>query len=418
MDNRSKQHHFVPQSLLKNFSIDNKRKRIFVFDKNSLESFPSSINKTGSEKFFHSIRLKELGIEFNFEEYFDIPDNTFSEIITKILNAGSLKTLEATERENLIFLTALQFLRTRKSRNQIIGISETLSGIAERIKEDFDVLDENISPPVDKLSEDQAKIIILDLKERARELSLSLKNKFASLIKTNDSNPFWCSDSPVIKNNTQPYSEQGFNSRGIEVYFPLSKNYCLKFICNSLIHSKFGSIAKEANIEIDNYINSNNFKITQQSDEQEVLYVNSLLTRDSFRFVYSNMNNFGMAEKFLCEYPKFRNISKNLELEDSSSSILKNMPLGAYLVIFGKLENYTIKLQKYDLGNLEFETEDIAQVKRIINDYPLKEVKVIDDKEIKILFRALEIEWVDEKSNLFKLKFTNLGLAEFYKNNL
>lgn len=53
----SKKHHFVPRSILKNFSISKNGSQVYVFDKHNERSYPSSLMDAGSENKFNTAEI-------------------------------------------------------------------------------------------------------------------------------------------------------------------------------------------------------------------------------------------------------------------------------------------------------------------------------------------------------------------------
>lgn len=413
MSTRSKQHHFVPQSILKNFSIDNKREKIFVLDKSNFKIFPNAINKTGSEKFFHSIRFKDS--ELNFENEFNIPDSKLSQLVTKIVKDESLELLTQEERESLISLTCLQYLRTRDSLNRLIKLSQNLEEIKNLIIENWEVPEKNITPNFSKIFEDQAKIFLLNLNTSVTSMSNNLNDKLVYLLRSNDKNPFYCCDAPVVKNNSIPSGHQGFKDRGIEIYFPISKNITVAFKCKSLVYKGLpNEIIDDPKKSIGEFIKSINFRLVQDSPPDQVKYINQLLVRESNRFVYSNENNFDEAIQLIENNPSYGYIDPTKDKNEFLSDFrtYSNIRNGIFLIIFGQRENHEIQIEQYDLDKLEFKTNQIADVSRIQNDYPIKELKLIEDKKMKLLTRDNKFEWVNKTDGIFKIKYKDKAIFD------
>ncbi|MCL1493478.1 MAG: DUF4238 domain-containing protein [Pseudanabaena sp. Salubria-1] len=118
MKNSSKNHHYVPQYLLKNFGFGKKKSQIYVFNKTTNNFFPSSITKAGSENYFNSFQHKNK--EINFEEVFQNIDNIGSKIIQKIINEKSISSLNQKDLSDLSMVVAVQLFRTKIRRTSPI----------------------------------------------------------------------------------------------------------------------------------------------------------------------------------------------------------------------------------------------------------------------------------------------------------
>ncbi len=78
---QSKKHHIIPQSILKNFSFQNNREQIYVYDKKTSNSFLSSVIDAGSENYFNTIKFGDF--DLNFESFFDENDSSLPTVIKK-----------------------------------------------------------------------------------------------------------------------------------------------------------------------------------------------------------------------------------------------------------------------------------------------------------------------------------------------
>lgn len=57
-----KKHHFIPQSVLRRFSVDGDGKKIYVFDKLNDRCWTSAITDAGSENHFNSLEFQGVRI--------------------------------------------------------------------------------------------------------------------------------------------------------------------------------------------------------------------------------------------------------------------------------------------------------------------------------------------------------------------
>lgn len=416
--NRSKTHHYVPQSLLKNFSIDEKEKQVFAFDKTNDSIRPHSIKNAGSEKYFYSIRINEK--EFNFENLFQDADNTLPTIITKIIANQSLSVLTKDEQDFLFKLTALQIVRTRASLNILKKIHNTLLDITNRISKEWDIPKENFEPQIEHYDEELYKTTFLDLEELINNFASILRNKITYLCYTSDDDPYWCSDNPVVQNNHLNFGDIGLSNLGTDIHFPISKNFLIVFSCRSHLYQGElkSQLLQHANDTVNKSIESINFKTKKNSEAENVLYYNSLQVRDSSRFVYSQVDNFNMAKNFLTDFPEYRNLNSDevfsFERKEGEKEY-PSFPRGKYLICNGKKAHHQIEIQEYDLDELIFEASSDSNFSSITKEEVISEMKLIEDGIIILLYREMIAIVIDEQKRLFKVKFINPEMAKFLK---
>jgi hypothetical protein len=107
----SKKHHFVPQSILRRFSIDGTNRQIFVFDKKKGEYYRASIQDTGSENGFNV--LETTAGTMNFEPLFEDIDNRGALMFNRIITDRCVGFLDDPARRDLADIIAVQLLRTK-----------------------------------------------------------------------------------------------------------------------------------------------------------------------------------------------------------------------------------------------------------------------------------------------------------------
>ncbi|MFD2998758.1 DUF4238 domain-containing protein [Pontibacter toksunensis] len=125
---KSKKHHYVPQSILKSFSIKAKQKQIYVFDKKTGKSFISSVVDAAIENDFNTILSGEF--KFNFEPFFDQNDNEIRHIINKMNSSKAVSNLSIEERVKLCRAAAMQLCRTKMFRTTIMDVVSEKSFLA------------------------------------------------------------------------------------------------------------------------------------------------------------------------------------------------------------------------------------------------------------------------------------------------
>ena len=108
--------HYVPQFYLRNFS--NRTKDgffIHCYDIDKKDSNPANIKNIGEEKEFYKIA------DENYEEFFQKTEEWASPIINNLSKNGKIKSLNIVKnREKLSLFLAIQFLRTKEMREDLL----------------------------------------------------------------------------------------------------------------------------------------------------------------------------------------------------------------------------------------------------------------------------------------------------------
>src|ERR1051325_4676250 len=292
MGNQSKKHHYVPQSVLRGFSFDQKQRQIYVFDKARMTSFTSSIYDAGCENQFNTIDIE--GQTVSFEGLFQTNDDQLARLLKTILIDRSLAKLTREDRIALSEVVAAQMIRTKLVRTTLRSIAEQLSKSLKEAGIDPGEVDE-FSIPTDQEIRRAALASLLDL----QEIVYSLQEKQPILIHSSESDLFWISDHPVVFHNSFPYGERGLNCPGIEIYFPVSCDLVLGFFCPSI------------KLKIQQLLSTDQFGVEHQKYEEiyrglqeghsvslgpgTVQFLNELQVRSSSRFLYSSNDDFEKA---------------------------------------------------------------------------------------------------------------------------
>ena len=100
MPNEPKKPHYVPQSVLRRFSIRGERRNVFVFDKHTQRSFALPISDAGAERHFYSVPVGERRL--NFEPFFQ--DEVVLAVPSGHRFAGKTITLDELATEPLIVM--------------------------------------------------------------------------------------------------------------------------------------------------------------------------------------------------------------------------------------------------------------------------------------------------------------------------
>ena len=91
MTNEPRKHHYVPRSVLQNFTITDGRRQLYVFDKQNDRSFPASVFDAGAERDFNCVQFHDK--KYNFESIFEKLDDSLALIVDNLLKNASVKEL-------------------------------------------------------------------------------------------------------------------------------------------------------------------------------------------------------------------------------------------------------------------------------------------------------------------------------------
>ena len=111
MNGKTKKQHFVPQFLLRNFSIGRKSKaKVWVYDKSNGKQFRASVRDVGHENSFYEATAPD-GRTVEAESLTEHMDDRGSKAIELVLKRGALP-LQSPEVVDLSYFVAFQMLRT------------------------------------------------------------------------------------------------------------------------------------------------------------------------------------------------------------------------------------------------------------------------------------------------------------------
>ena len=214
-------------------------------------------------------------------------------IISKILKDNTLSTINLGEKPKLSHFISIQLLRTK---NQL-----------EKLKDFQDVLKGFLQMPIDTdLPEENLQITFLSMLTEAENFIPILMDKFWYLL--NSEKPFLISDNPVvfqnIYNQSQTRGTLGLKSKGIEIYFPLSKNIVLCLFCRD-VYDKIKYHASDDST-INDFLSQLNSEVPVNCNSGNIENINSLQVLSSERFIFSSSNDFWLVEDMLKINPELK----------------------------------------------------------------------------------------------------------------
>ena len=323
--NQAINQHYVPQSYLKNFSFN--RSQLFVFDKFRQCSFTSNVRNVASERAFYdfpqSINQPEniqvieqffSGLEAKQDKFLRHIQKKIDRIFqmrlipNKASKTYSTNAITADQRQDLAYIVAIQFLRTKEFRKFIVDMHQaveplTKQALEKAILDQINNLQSLTSTKFDKKLVSDLKSIILN-KYNSTVLSIytdtvvhskfildhypevaQILSNHVWIIGINDTDqPLFTSDHPVVRHSY--LSSVGIASKGIEISFPLNSTVILIMLEKQHFH-KF------------NKQDSKLFPLTLE----DVEHYNRLQICNSNRFVFCSANCFDLVQMVCQKQP-------------------------------------------------------------------------------------------------------------------
>lgn len=240
-------------------------------------------------------------------------ENRCANIINgKIIPRRTLRGLSAKDNAQLSMFIAVQSLRTRYYRESVSYMDKQIENELKRRGLDIN----NISNYRPFESEKEIKhFSLMSLKNIASNLVPHLIDKVWALYESNGK--FIISDNPVGLQNTVNKSEYrgtlGFAVKGIEIYFPIGPSLTIELLCQDTFkelettYKKHGKIKEEkGNFHLRNFVKKIRRKIPIECTKENILNLNSIQIVFAERFIFSNNDDFSLADKIIEENEKIR----------------------------------------------------------------------------------------------------------------
>lgn len=380
MQRESKKHHYVPQSLLKRFSVDDAGKQVYVYDKSRDITYTSSIKAAGSENDFNKLET-EVGI-WNFEPIFSEVDGRLANLLDQIHQTRDVSTLTAEDRRDWADMVAVQLLRTPIMRTTMPQVATDL---IESLAENGLVKPEDFSLPNDNDSRRSTVQMFLD----RNSLRTALEDKDIVLFEGTDSTSLLISDHPVVRQSTVPYGDTGLSSPGVGIYLPLGPNLVLAMLCKT-VRTQLNARPIEA-LEIPQELAQNLISLREglhtglpvQRSDNFVNSFNALQIAGSSRFLYGPQNTFDAVRESLEAHPEWRHIKSHIKVGRMGYAPppSNRMPEGQWLVLFGQNNHFMLPIQNWGSEQCEGETQDIETLTQALADAPFKEMQHYVDRQ-------------------------------------
>lgn len=329
----TKKEHYVPRCYLENFEGNNNR--IYVFDKFQLQTRHQRKEEIAAENYFYDIDFEKIMESIDPEKHNGIIEdikrmtgnenweeikaaifnpkhiektffskleceysNLLKTIISKSYNGNkwvinNCETFSENEKVQLSLFLSIQTIRTRAFRDSLKQITEKLyqtlayrqqmNNVNAFPKEMFEV----------EVNKDYIKLqhagMIMD-EEFVLEIADSLFNHIWVMYVNKTNRHFYTSDDPVVTiphKKSEYISYGGFSSEGVEIIFPVSPDLLI-----AMYDKKWYS----------NCFNDRSFIIL--NDKEDIDYYNRAQVIHSFRCIFSQEDDFKIADDTCKKYPE------------------------------------------------------------------------------------------------------------------
>ena len=310
--------HYVPQTLLRHFSVPLKRKQIIVFDKQEERTFSTNIRNVSSEKAFYNIDVGDQSLTME-GSLRSVEDST-AKINSTVIETEQLPKAESIERLLLSIFVAVQFLRVKNLRTTITATNDLLKQKLQSIG--------TAEADIERLTtmgEEDAKIVSMRMLEQTSQFVPLFYYKPWILLKTTKGNPFFISDNPVTLQNERDFGlcgNLGLGVEGIEIYMPLSSQLSLGILCPIhekeiiSLHEQFSDVRQrrpeiveqlgERAAWCDNLRSGIGTGAAIPTPPEVVLNLNSLQVYFSSRFVYCTNDSFDLVREMIRKNPRVK----------------------------------------------------------------------------------------------------------------
>ena len=189
-DETPKNQHYVPQFLLRNFSVPLKKSQICVFDKTTETVFVTNIRNVCSETGFYDFQVGDG--EYTMEPSLMHLESSAAQVVKRILTEERLPKPDSHDRALLAIFVATQFLRVKTARTRVNEMNELLKMKLESVG-----TNEADIKRFTNLDAEAPKFISMGLLERIEDFVPFFFFKTWILLKSSIQTPLLISDNPV-----------------------------------------------------------------------------------------------------------------------------------------------------------------------------------------------------------------------------
>lgn len=292
--------HYVPQFLLRRFTDADGA--LAVFDKSSERSFTTGTRSVAAEAFFYDLKNDECVLTL--EPGLAKVEAQAAGIIESIHQEASLRALSGTDRVKLSRFIAIQAVRTRHQRTNILRMNRLT---VKKINRTFPAIRPRAELP-EPTEEDAKRISLALITNGTKEIPQIIAAKPWVLARA-PNRDLYIGDNPVAMDNDRHFGylgNIGFAVPGMEIYFPLSPHLMLYIPCPSHIERVrkiFSGPSRRLSRAITKGVDTGDpFELTPENIER----ANFLQVLYAGRWVFSATGSFTLAQNMIREFPQYR----------------------------------------------------------------------------------------------------------------
>lgn len=356
--------------------------------------------------------LEEDGDVVNFERDFDDVDALLAKRLREIHDTKSICMLSTEQRRDWADLVAVQLLRTPIVRSTMKTVVKDLR---EQVADTFGA-ELDMPVPTENDVRGAARGIFADRVEARR----ALMTKDFVLFMASDDMPFRISDRPVILESSLPYGDSGLASHGVTVFMPLGKELLLGLLCPS-IGRKLNKVPIEG-LGLSDEICARYVALRDGLATGSVVQLNETMVKrhnerqiaGCQRFVYGPTDRFEDVRELLSAHPEAREVNSSLVLGKigHGPEPRPHMPMGSWLVLFGRSESHMLEvLDASDDEPLEVTLLSSGALAEALKDGPFTEMQYYVDRHCHRGMRDVRLVRVEDEGGCrVQVRHANPGL--------
>lgn len=395
MTTQSKKHHYVPQALLRHFSIDGAGRQIFVFDKERNRVFRSSISDAGSENHFNTVEIG--GERINYEALFQDVDDRSAAIVQSVVETEALTGIGPAERIAIADLFTVQMIRTRIHRSTPAFLARALHESFREMGFDSD-LDTLPALPTDTSA--RLGTIAGFLRREGQRNLLLAKNLL--LYRADGEARFITSDHPVTLANPFPYGDATLAAQGVQVHLPIAPHLMLAFQCPTIS----ARLARIEEMDLDDGYrrralamhNALQTGSPAPMEADSISAMNALQVSASSSRLFAATDTFDAARALIDRRPSLRKVESHVTIGKvgHGPSPRRAMPPGKYLVVHGHADHCMIPIVAADPNGegITLATFDVDLLSKVAKDSMLEFVELYDDGSPMHMMREVVVELI------------------------
>lgn len=317
--------HYVPRRYLRHFAKD---QHFFAFDKEKNESRPGNVDDYACERFFYDVDFEAINADiiahdptFKFDpeiekelESLDVQhlehwfgnhvETWLFDPIEKIINIftmcnpkalPTMNVLTENAMDHIALYMAIQILRSKEFRESMVELYERVPILLmkkmAKSEEDRKLLDSIELKVKDKNYKKFIHAQVLTDPDVSLNVAENFRNKIWIIGYNKSEIDFLTSDNPVVRFGHRGFS--GYNSKGIEVFFPISTKLVLILKDREYFWSETGSHNHFIEIPF-----------------EDVAFINSLQLQQSYRYVFDKNGNFEIIKGMMQRNPQLKDIKR------------------------------------------------------------------------------------------------------------